>query len=679
MFRALLWKEWRELWILPVAAVPLAAIICLLAGRYRFSPWDAVAVLLWAAAAYIPSHLFAQERELNRSSFLQSMPMDSFRLWWFRILMGLMVLGSVAIVLATVVGALYFLYSGETGLFGTAKTLAMSILLFSLSSLFSAFMKRQLSAIVCTALVVPFLGMAWAIRFYSWIPGFRMYSFPRMNNYPVIVILILPPLLLLASLALFAKGNVWKRTKKHLALAYAPSAIVALVPVAIGFSYLFKDAEKLAWAWSDEVFVRDISTGGTRLVLRSGGKHLEYPRGYYSGRLFTKEKAGRLTHIDLAERRIRTLDIEQRDYDFDVKGEKVILSRQLTSGMLPRYLNSAILPDEIDLADFEDGWKRNLYTGRWFDRSSAVAHWSVDGNYVSLIKYPSQNWKEDGSISILDSDGNVLGEQAIPRSEKVEMYWFGWDTDSRFYFSRTLMGPSPRTICWRFRPDNMSPEEIPFLSGDGYFSGRISPDGRRILIGRAQEFPEEWKYWIYDISHEKESRLDSKTMSESKWSPNGRTLACVYESDSPPGITSEKVQFNKLSLYDVETGESRSVLTEAVPNLNLLEWSPSGEYLIFRYPAYEHSKRNWGRVNTVFKFNVVSAKTGLVSEIAGPVIKNWKYYSREFDPRWISENRLLWTAKWDGKLFATEPDGSNPQEVFRIKDGKFYLYGEEQS
>jgi hypothetical protein len=506
-----------------------------------------------------------------------------------------------------------------------------------------------------------------------------MYSFPKaMNNYPVIVILILPPLLLLSSLALFAKGNVWKRTKKHIALAYAPSAIVALVPVAFGFSYLFKDAEKLTWAWIDEVLVRDISPDATRLVLRSGGKHLEYPRGYYSGRLFNKIRPGPLVHVDLAERRIRTLDIEQRDYAFDVKGEKVILKRHIRSGIHPRYLSKAIHPHEIDLADFEDGWKRSLHAGRWFDRSSAVAHWSIDGNYVSLIKYPSKNWKEDGSISIFDSDGNVLGEQPISHSEKAEMYWFGWDSDSRFYFSKTLMDPSPRTICWRFRPDNMIPEDVPSLSGDGFVQGHISPDGRRILIGRTHELPEEWKYWIYDLSHEKESRLDSKTMSGSKWSPSGRMLACVYRSEPPPGVTSEKVHFNKLSLYDSETGESRSVLTEAVPNLNLLEWSPSGKYLLFKYPAYEYD-RNRDRFNTVFKLNVVSAETGLVSEIEILVSRYRNYYRREFDLHWISEDRLLWTEIWNGKLVATEFDGSNPEEIFRVDDGKFYLYGEEQS
>jgi hypothetical protein len=687
MFRALLWKEWRELWILPAAAVPLAAIGYWLAGIFRssLSPWDiGFTLLLCAAAVYIPSHLFAQERELNRSQFLQSMPVDSFRLWWFRIFMGLMVLISVAVVLATVVGILSFLYSGETGMRGIAETLAMSIMLFSLSSLFSAFMKRQLSAIVCTALLVPFFVMIWGIRFFSWIPVFRMYSFPKMNNYPVIVILILPPLLLLASLALFAKGNVWKRTKKHIALAYAPSAVIALVPVAFGFSYLFEDAEKLTWSWNDEILVRDISADATRLVLRSGGKRLEYPRGHYSGRLSSRNRPGPLIHVDLAERRIRTLDIEQKDSAHDVKGEKVILKRQL---------RRSIFPDTIALADFEGGWEKNLHTGRWFDfkdRSNAEAHWSVDGNYISLIKYPSENWKEDGSISILDSDGNILGEQAIPLSEKIDMYWFGWDYDQRFYFSRTLMSPSPRTICQRFRPDNMIPEEVPFLSGDGYFSGRISPDGSRILIGRADELPGEWKYWIYDISHEKAGRLDSETMSESKWSSNGRTLACVYESDPPPGVASAKiqskrpsVQFYNLSLYDVETGERRSVLTEPVPNLNLLDWSPSGEYLLFKYPAYEHSKGNRERVNTIFKLNVASAEIGLVSEIADPASEYYtyyyRYYNREFEPHWISENRLVWSRRWSGKLIATDIDGSNPQEIFRVKDGKFYLYGEEQT
>ena len=30
MFRALLWKEWRELWVLPVAAGPIAVLVRIL-------------------------------------------------------------------------------------------------------------------------------------------------------------------------------------------------------------------------------------------------------------------------------------------------------------------------------------------------------------------------------------------------------------------------------------------------------------------------------------------------------------------------------------------------------------------------------------------------------------------------------------------------------------------------
>ena len=44
---------------------------------------------------------------------------------------------------------------------------------------------------------------------------------------------------------------------------------------------------------------------------------------------------------------------------------------------------------------------------------------------------------------------------------------------------------------------------------------------------------------------------------------------------------------------------------------------------------------------------------------------------------WIFDDRLIWNT--ENRLIATDPDGSNPEEIFRIEDGRMYLYGEEQS
>ena len=87
MFRALLWKEWRELWILPVAAAPLSAIgFFLMQVTLKPSSRDLLAVAfasgLFPVVLLAPAHLFGEDPREITQKFLLARPLDRFRLWW---------------------------------------------------------------------------------------------------------------------------------------------------------------------------------------------------------------------------------------------------------------------------------------------------------------------------------------------------------------------------------------------------------------------------------------------------------------------------------------------------------------------------------------------------------------------------------------------------------------------
>jgi hypothetical protein len=67
----------------------------------------------------------------------------------------------------------------------------------------------------------------------------------------------------------------------------------------------------------------------------------------------------------------------------------------------------------------------------------------------------------------------------------------------------------------------------------------------------------------------------------------------------------------------------------------------------------------------ITKISEIEARPGLRDSWVGHV-------------KWIGEDRLIWKQEAN-KIIATDFDGSNPKELFRIEDGKFYLYGEEHS
>jgi Tol biopolymer transport system component len=99
----------------------------------------------------------------------------------------------------------------------------------------------------------------------------------------------------------------------------------------------------------------------------------------------------------------------------------------------------------------------------------------------------------------------------------------------------------------------------------------ISPDGRRIAIGRGELGRED--IWVLVTSGGDPIRLTFTPEGEwdPVWSADGRRV--MYASQSPAGT--------RLLTKDVDTGEEQLLLESKLPGFLLLDWSRDGRYVLF--------------------------------------------------------------------------------------------------
>jgi hypothetical protein len=679
---------------MPVAAVPLAAMSFFVAKAAFRQPTPVVwgtsfAVWLIVAAIYIPTHLYIREWETGAGHFLYSKPLDRFRLWWIWLLVGLVTLTSVGIVLFGVTDALSRIYFGGV-LFEIDRELIIyfsliaTVMIFCLSSFFSAIFKKQLNSIIATILAIILALVLYEVKFY--LPDranaliefhqkggfnlFGMYSFSSSINHSLIRILILCPVMLFCSLALFAKTDVWRGSRTAVVQAYGLSGIVALVPILLGFAQLkagmrISDVDRRS-LYDNRFDVEGAAEDGTNILLKTRAKDL--------------------VALDLSSKEIYNLPGGwEYSYRPALKGERILMTEEY-SGMLSDIYDSVfgkrpgIFPIRIVLHDRHGGWKKNLYTSRWLSSrhrfGGARAYWSVDGTYIALVKWPYEKRGEDGFIEILDQDGNQFGKHIVPLIGGETIRVVGWDYDSRFYFGRPNPGP---LTYWRISPNNLAPEEIPRLSETGFIFDPVSPDGRWMLTLRENDQGDHG-YWIYDIAGDALHYV-GKEAGRHTWSPDGRYLAYRAQTDPPDGEESpRRDSYSRLLLHKLETKKTISVSPKPFYDLSLYSWSPSGKYLLIGYSIRETTsngeKKADARTKWKWTTSILSMDTLQITPISHRTATLYYYYQDARLP-WISDDRLMWRGK--NKLIVTEHEGSNSQELFRIEDGRFYLYGEEQS
>jgi hypothetical protein len=720
MFRALLWKEWRELWILPAVAVPLGLMSFFIttAATHRemaalpgfeltLSPvvWDTTfGVWLLLAAIYIPTHLYAREKDLHTAEFLRTMPLDRFRLWWFRLLIGITVMAGVGLTLLAVIMILGAFQKTAPNFYGHAintivTTGCIALILFSLSSFFSSLFRRQLSAIAGIALTfVCFGAIFWALRKidtmttsvdlhlqpFSIVTLWGRYTFLRTGDALGIFMLILCPSLLFVSLAAFARGSMARQSRRRITITYAFLTIVALSPVMLGFQQFFAGVETSAREWSDDILSWHPSPDGQYIALQSVRSERSMKRN------------GPLLALDLSRRQINTL------------GDNLIFPNPKMSAHFPRtdsgeervyvyrYFRNEppnIFPFTIDVMKPDGSRKRNIFTGRWFDSDEsryqfdAHSSESADGRYLALSKKPSKKWKQDGYIKIMEASGKKLGTYPIPMIEEGETRLAGWDYASRLYFFTDVREPYRILTFNRMSVEHMIPEEVPNLPPEILINTFMYPGGRWFMLRTRSESKDGPNWWLYDIEKETYKFL-GKNLSFPRSSPDGRLLA--YSEYAWP-----EPRDKKLVLYDRQTGEGRSLLsdTDAGSGEHLsaghMQWSPSGKYLFYGYRHYTEEDTGQGMVLSAYgpwEWRLLTVETGQTTAAAGPAELSRKDL---IEVRWIAHDRLVWRNRHSAPsadvsvpknvLIVTEKDGSNPEELFRVKDGKYYLYGKEQS
>lgn len=660
MFRALLWKEWRELWVLPVAAAPLAAINFWLINLWAVRPtpvaWD-IGFPMWLciAAIYIPTHLFAREKEMDTAGFLFSRPLDRFRLWWFRLLVGIATLAAVGVVLYLVVTVFSYTYGSDhpfrTHQVNTIQTsISIAFILLSLGCLYSAVLGKQLRAIagvVLTSLVLVTVGSTLSGPSYRLTINFGWGFFESFA-----FALLLCPALLVVSLAIYARGSLWKSTKARIGLVYSLTVLAALLPTAAGIARVFPPSDETLESnetikpEAPAISILDQSEDRSRLLLKA----------YHEDALV-------LVTVDLSTRKVNVID----------KGIGIWGRMSKSNGDEIAYqkhtvFNTIFRHEKWFVSDFEGSNRREfpqknyLYFWQYLHRHK----FSLNGNYVNLIKNPDTKWGEDGYVAIADSEGNILHKHEIPILEGSWIRSVGWDFKDRFYFIKTPEGRSSE--FWRMQPDTGGLEKISFLPEpvSSNCSVVLSPDGRWIRYGVRVHAGRQYKGWLCNISTEK-SRLVSEYTNSFLWSKDSRKIAFVEEPapyfDVKSGAESDESVSSRLVIYNVQTGERSSIPLDDTWSIRLGGWSPSGDHLL----AFNRRREPY----------MFTLESGQIEKIEPPTA-GWDRHHKRWGRRslkWTDDDKLLWTSA--RQIIVTEVDGSDPKEIFRVENGKFYLYGQD--
>ncbi len=686
MFRALLWKEWRELWVLPVAAIPLAVMSFFLTkgDAQRLTPivWE-TGFYFWLiiAAVYIPTHVLAGDRETHASAFLSARPLDRFRLWWIRMLIGLAAVAVVGAVLYIVIYALGLMYDTNNPFrVFRARKVRMSVntafFLFSFSAFFTSLMKRRLTAVagVVLTLLVPLSLSLINRRGYNMAPSF-VYFFRQDIHISFMNTLVLCPSLLFASLALFARGSLWKQSRGRVALAYSLSAAVAVVPTLVAVIDTFPQMARIPEPETVLLQVLDMSEDYSRALLR-----------VYPGSL--------LVSVDLPGRRANVIDKGANiSGGLSQDGTKIIY-RKYRKNRIPRgRFDRNYLLQGLFVANFDGDGRKKLYgmglPNPW--AYTPLLRESIDGKFFGLTRGSDRHAREKSFIAIADARGKILRRYDFRILEGGWLIPLGWDNESRFYFSNSVEKGRGRStvrnsveeglrgsMVWTVTPDDIVPQKAAFQYPEERIFGRasISPDGRWIVYVKPTGREGRRGGWLFDIS-EGTSHLVSEYTERFNWSRDGQKIALVEAEGRHQGRRTSGPIPPRLVVYEPQSERRISFSVEDLPGVWVREWSPSDRHLLLSYKR--HRDENGKRIMMSKRTRgpcILSLETGRFLRPTPPS-KNWDSRINYRRLRWTAGDRLLWAV--ENRLIVTEYDGSNPQELFRVEDDRFYFDGEEQS
>ncbi|GAB4342152.1 MAG: hypothetical protein Kow0099_19460 [Candidatus Abyssubacteria bacterium] len=647
MFRVILWKEWRELWLLPAVAAPLASLGVFLAfiwQEYELTGWEmGFGVWLPVAAVFIPVALFARKEERESPGFLPLRPLDRFRLWWMKI--------AVAIALFALVGGILYVVTLclddllETTRFDVDEGLAfrtlirLSVMLFCFSALSSGFFKKPLTAFM-GSLLISFLFWGFAFLFALVVLGF--------DEIRMLDLMPMCPFLLFFSLVAFARDNLFRRTPLRMALGYGASAVIAMsiaaimiapdlspirtlqVAKAVSNSYMQTKRMFADWLRASKqrctekrkpvyqhIRILDASSDGSRLLVQV-------------------LPASLVLFVDLAQR--KTQEIERVDLGyaaFDPIG-KTIVYCAWERGFSAHW--------RIAMSDTQ-GKRRELCED---DEGFSSFMWSPDGKFGAVVRY-----SEPPQIMVFNSDGDLEGKLELPPLERdAEIHPVGWDAHEMFYYRRLFRKrESFDATSWRMSRKDMKPASaiLPPERWSGYDNfSLLSPDGRWLADFDYQNC----NLTIWRLGTEEIIELCSASAEDGfDWSRDGARLAYM-------GTIQEITQVIFLNLH---TEESVPCQFQELPGPMPYwlspgrSWSPSNKYLLL-----------WGG-QMPYAFSVETHELRQFPELAP---------RDEFDDsnsHWISGDRLVCVS--GRKLLAAEVGGAAWKEIFRIENGEFIFDG----
>ena len=213
--RVLLWKEWRQHWLLFVIGLCLAfplpvgyALFGVKSSDVTFMNWQYAIVCVYALL--VGSNLVASEIHTNTVQQLFALPYEPLKMWLSKYIYGLSTTAAV-LVCAALVG---ILCAGKTGDGGTGflrtydagESLILPILLlravsfFSISSVLSTLVRRPIEAVVGA----PIFYWIWNN---VWIAILTRFGFED-PGYPIPFHLLFITACTCSSALIFTKGNI---------------------------------------------------------------------------------------------------------------------------------------------------------------------------------------------------------------------------------------------------------------------------------------------------------------------------------------------------------------------------------------------------------------------------------------------------------------------------------------
>ncbi|MPY90775.1 MAG: prolyl oligopeptidase family serine peptidase [Luteitalea sp.] len=252
------------------------------------------------------------------------------------------------------------------------------------------------------------------------------------------------------------------------------------------------------------------------------------------------------------------------------------------------------------------------------ERGESAPQWSPDGRWISFVTSRGRAGSDDEDegpkrqIWIMRADG---GEASKLTDAKEDVGDYAWSKDSK-RVAYLMRDPLPkeieekrkkrddaevfeddfrRTHLWTIEVESQEATKI--TDGDAHTISSFdwAPDGTRVVFS-AKPTPmvrdHRSDVAIVTIASKAVTQIASTTASETApaWSPDGRTIGFLsrpYDVEPhPDGISILPLVNSRLSLYDVESGETKDVSSDAFDHdPSALIWSPDSQRILLNIGA----------------------------------------------------------------------------------------------